>query len=54
MWWGFIVGLVFVYPIVETFGECQQRWSDRKRLAEMRKHVELKHSWDVRRGQWVA
>ena len=54
MWWGFIISLVFVYPIVEAVEGRLQRWGDRKRLADMRRHVELRHRWDVTRGHWVA
>jgi hypothetical protein len=53
MWWAFIVGLVFAYPIVEMVEEWRQRRSSIKDLSMMRKHIQLRHRWDVRRGQWV-
>jgi hypothetical protein len=53
MWWVFIISLALVYPIVEGIEERLQRWADSKRLVDMRRHVELRHRWDTKRGQWV-
>jgi hypothetical protein len=41
MWWAFIVGLVFAYPIVEMVEEWRQRRSSIKDLSMMRKHIQF-------------
>ncbi|SRR6266403_1576444 len=54
MWWGLVVSLVFLYPVVEMAEEWRLRRSADKDLAEMRRRAASGHRWDAARGQWVG
>ena len=54
MWWGLVVSLVFLYPVVEMAEEWRLRRSADKDLAEMLRRAASGHRWDAARGQWVG
>ena len=53
MWWGLIISLVFVAPVVETMEEWRLNRAAQRDLVEMQKHAAAGHKWDVTRGKWL-
>jgi hypothetical protein len=54
MWWGFLAGLVFVYPVIELVEDWRLRQAAARELTAMRTHVALGHRWDAVRGRWIG
>jgi hypothetical protein len=53
MWWGLIVSLVFLAPIVEAVEEWRLHRGAQRDLIKMRRHAASGHRWDVALGRWV-
>jgi hypothetical protein len=54
MWWGLIISLVFIAPVIEAIEEWRLHRGAQRDLIEMRKHSASGHKWDVALGRWVV
>jgi hypothetical protein len=51
--WEIFAGIALwaiLYPMTQ---EWLQRRTDKKRLADMRKHFSMRHRWDALKGRWI-
>jgi hypothetical protein len=51
--WEIFAGIALwaiLYPMTQ---EWLQRRTDKKRLADMRKHFSMRHQWDALKGRWI-
>jgi hypothetical protein len=51
--WGFLAGITLWAILYPFLRDWQQRRVDKRRLADMRKHVAQGHRWDVLQGRWL-
>jgi hypothetical protein len=54
MWWGLIISLAFLAPVIETIEEWRVNRGAQRDLIEMQKHSASGHKWEVTRGNWVG
>ena len=52
--WDIIIAAVFLCSLIETVEELRRRRAANRLLAEMRKHVNQNHRWDVTLGRWMT
>jgi hypothetical protein len=50
--WGLFVGVTWEFVLYSFYVEWQQRWPNKKRLADMRKNLMAGRHFDATKGQW--
>jgi hypothetical protein len=51
--WGIFAGISIFVALYPVYVDWAMRRSEKKRLADMRKHVAMRHRWDPVKGKWL-